>query len=39
MMTEVKQEPEEELSGGPEKPNTILCPECGHKFSVLKKEK
>jgi hypothetical protein len=23
----------------PEKPNIILCPKCGHEFSVLKKEK
>lgn len=23
----------------PEKPNIILCPKCGHEFSVMKKEK
>ncbi len=40
MMTAVHQDPEGE--GGdpePEKPNIILCPKCGHEFSVLKKEK
>lgn len=32
--------PGEDKSGGeePEKPNIILCPKCGHEFSVLKKE-
>ena len=35
---------EPEADGGgestdPEKPNIILCPKCGHEFSVLKKEK
>lgn len=40
MMTAVAPPPEGE--GGdpePEKPNIILCPKCGHEFSVLKKEK
>lgn len=40
MMTAIK--PEEDRGGGdqePEKPNIILCPKCGHEFSVLKKEK
>jgi hypothetical protein len=38
MMTAIN--PDEEESGGdePEKPNIILCPKCGHEFSVLKKE-
>jgi hypothetical protein len=26
------------MRGEPEKPNIILCPKCGHTFSVLKKE-
>jgi hypothetical protein len=40
MMTAV-QTPTEDESGEvePEKPNIILCPSCGHEFSVLKKEK
>lgn len=40
MMTAVKQ-PEgdgEKEETEPEKPNIILCPKCGHEFSVLKKE-
>ena len=39
MMTAIK--PDEETDGEPEpeKPNIILCPKCGHEFSVLKKEK
>lgn len=34
-------EPETETPGDqePEKPNIILCPKCGHEFSVMKKEK
>ncbi len=32
-------EPDGEGSEEPEKPNIILCPKCGHEFSVLKKEK
>jgi hypothetical protein len=28
-----------EKDAGPEKPSIILCPKCGHEFSVLKKEK
>ena len=40
MMTAVQQ-PEEGAGEDPkpEKPNIILCPKCGHEFSVLKKEK
>jgi hypothetical protein len=41
MMTAIKPD-EGPVSGGeqePEKPNIILCPKCGHEFSVLKKEK
>jgi hypothetical protein len=40
MMTAVV--PPDDKGGGdpePEKPNIILCPQCGHEFSVLKKEK
>lgn len=28
-----------EKDPAPEKPSIILCPKCGHEFSVLKKEK
>lgn len=39
MMTAIH--PDEPEGGDPEteKPNIILCPKCGHEFSVLKKEK
>ncbi len=42
MMTAIKPD-EEETQGGvdqePEKPNIIICPKCGHEFSVLKEKK
>jgi len=39
MMTAVHV-PDDEEGGDhePEKPNIVLCPKCGHEFSVLKKE-
>ena len=39
MMTATAPDEEEEHGEAePEKPNIILCPSCGHQFSVLKKE-
>ena len=40
MMTAVPPSGDGEGEGDPEpeKPNIILCPKCGHEFSVLKKE-
>lgn len=42
MMTAIKPDEDDGSGDGdqePEKPNIILCPKCGHEFSVLKKEK
>jgi len=38
MMTAIK--PDEEVGvDEPERPNIIICPKCGHEFSVLKEKK
>lgn len=39
MMTAIKPDEQEVGDHEPEKPNIIICPECGHKFSVLKEKK